>query len=164
MAEKINIDDVIDFLASELMMVPEDLTKEEKNRFQYENTRNEFIKNAIDCLYNCKADLESLKDCEVDILENKDASKFRRITREMLALYLLKNKNYGNSFSEQFSEYGLTSSCIRLEDKLRRIKTINKQLENREKTNTDDESIRDSLVDLANYAILTVIELDREGK
>lgn len=164
MADKISVDDVIDFLCSELMMVPEDLTEEEKNRFQHEDTRNKFIKNSIDCLYDYKADLERLKDNEIDILENKDANSFNKITKEMLALYLLKNKNYGNSFSEQFNEYGLTSSCIRLEDKLRRIKTINKQLENREKINTDDESIRDSLIDLANYAILTVIELDREGK
>lgn len=87
-------------------------------------------------------------------------SKFESITKEMLELYKIKNKNYGNSFSKQFEEYGLTSVCIRLEDKLNRLKSLNKQ---GKEANVDDESIRDTLVDLANYAILTVIELDKQS-
>lgn len=175
-SDKISINEVIGFLEGELYTIPESLTEEEEEKWLFEIGANDAIEDAIEWLedYETKNDIEWLEDCEtkwesledseVNMLENKDANNFKEITEEMLALYLLKNKNYGNSFSQQFSEYGLTSSCIRLEDKLRRIKTINKQLENREKTNTDDESIRDSLVDLANYAILTVIELDREGK
>lgn len=89
-------------------------------------------------------------------------SKFESITKEMLELYKIKNKNYGNSFSEQFKEYGLTSVCIRLDDKIRRLKSLNKQMISGN-VNVDDESVRDTLVDLANYAILTVIELDKQS-
>ena len=67
-----------------------------------------------------------------------------------------KNRDYGNSFSEQFKEYGLVSSCIRLEDKMRRLKKLVISGERHVK----DESIRDTLLDMAGYAILTINELD----
>lgn len=89
-----------------------------------------------------------------------DVDKFVNITSEMKSIYEIKNKNYGSSFSEQFREYGLTSVCIRLDDKIRRLKSINKQLQNGT-VNMDDESIRDTLLDLANYSILSIIELDK---
>lgn len=85
-------------------------------------------------------------------------SKFESITKEMLELYKIKNKNYGNSFSKQFEEYGLTSVCIRLDDKLNRLKSLNKQ---GKEANVDDESIRDTLIDLANYSVLAMIEIDK---
>ena len=85
-------------------------------------------------------------------------SKFESITKEMLELYKIKNKNYGNSFSKQFEEYGLTSVCIRLEDKLNRLKSLNKQ---GKEANVDGESIRDTLIDLANYSVLAMIEIDK---
>ena len=83
-----------------------------------------------------------------------DLNRFEKITSEMKDIYEIKNKNYGNSFSEQFKEYGLTSVCIRLDDKIRRLKSLNKQMI-RGNVDVDDESVRDTLVDLANYAILT---------
>lgn len=83
---------------------------------------------------------------------------FKAITTEMLELYEVKNKNYGNSFTEQYKEYGLTSVCIRLEDKIRRLKSLNKQ----GTSGTNEESIRDTLIDLANYSVLAIIELDRK--
>ena len=92
-----------------------------------------------------------------------DLNRFEKITSEMKDIYEIKNKNYGNSFSEQFKEYGLTSVCIRLDDKIRRLKSLNKQLI-AGNVNMDDESVRDTLVDLANYAILTVIELDKQSE
>ena len=58
--------------------------------------------------------------------------------------------------AKSFEEYGLTMPCIRLEDKLNRLKSLNKRKENCVK----DESLIDTLLDLANYAVLTVIELE----
>jgi hypothetical protein len=46
--------------------------------------------------------------------------------------------------------------AIRLEDKLQRFKRLIKA-ENRVK----DESIRDTLIDLANYAIMGIIKIDK---
>ena len=45
---------------------------------------------------------------------------------------------------------------IRLSDKLSRFKTLSK----RQGQQVQDESMRDTLLDLANYAIMTVMEMD----
>lgn len=47
--------------------------------------------------------------------------------------------------------------CIRLDDKLNRLKSLAKN-----PAQVRDESIRDTLLDLANYAIMTVIEMELE--
>ena len=70
-------------------------------------------------------------------------------------LYKKKNQDYGDSFSKSYKEYGLTMSLIRLEDKLNRLKSLNKN----GNAQVKDESIQDTLMDLANYAIMTLIEL-----
>lgn len=90
---------------------------------------------------------------------------FKAITNEMFNLYEIKNKNYGDSFSKQFQEYGLTSVCIRLEDKLNRLKSLNKQISEAKNgivdINVDDESIKDTLIDLANYSVLAIMEISK---
>ena len=80
------------------------------------------------------------------------------ICKELNNLYKSKNKDYGDSFSKSFTEYGLTMPCIRLEDKLNRLKSIAKG----KKMQVTDESEIDTLLDLANYAIMTIIELQKE--
>lgn len=80
-----------------------------------------------------------------------------RICKALNDIYKRKNHDYGDSFSKQFNEYGLTSSIIRLEDKFLRLKQLSKN-----KAQVKDESVEDTLLDLANYAILTVMEL-RKG-
>jgi len=82
----------------------------------------------------------------------------KNICNYLTETYESKNKDYGDSFSKQFQEYGLISSAIRLEDKLSRFKNLIKN-----EAQVKDESIEDTLLDMANYAILTVMEL-REGK
>ena len=82
----------------------------------------------------------------------------KNICNYLTETYESKNKDYGDSFSKQFQEYGLISSAIRLEDKLSRFKNLIKN-----EAQVKDESIEDTLLDMANYANLTVMEL-REGK
>lgn len=69
-------------------------------------------------------------------------------------LYTSKNSDYGNSVHDTYEKYGLTSFLVRLEDKLNRARTISKQ-----EALVKDEKIEDTLLDLANYAILAVMEL-----
>ena len=83
-----------------------------------------------------------------------------KICDEMNKLYEQKNKDYGDSFSKSFEEYGLTMPCIRLEDKLNRLKSFNKN----GNLQVKDESIIDTLKDLANYAIMTVIEIESKDE
>lgn len=85
--------------------------------------------------------------------ENSDMHQ--HILDEIHCTYLKKNERYGNSFSAQFEKHGLLSSVIRLEDKFRRFE----QLATHQDMDGLDESIEDTLLDMANYAILTVMEL-----
>lgn len=87
------------------------------------------------------------------------------ITKEMideqchkLALTLIqKNHDYGNSVQEQFKEYGPMSLALRIEDKLRRFKHLMKH-----PRKVISESIKDTLLDLAGYAIMGYICLTLE--
>lgn len=74
---------------------------------------------------------------------------FEEITRKLNEIYTRKNKDYGNSFEKSCEEFGLVSPAIRMTDKLNRFKQL---INNKPEV---DESIQDTLLDLANYAILT---------
>ena len=79
------------------------------------------------------------------------------ICDELKDLYLRKNTDYGDSFHKTFIEEGMAMSRIRLSDKLERFKRLTKSGEQ----NVKDESVRDTLIDLANYAIMTIVEMER---
>ena len=76
-------------------------------------------------------------------------------------LYERKNSDYNDSFGKSYKEYGMYMPCIRLEDKLNRLKALTVH---NKKQEVQDESIRDTLEDLANYAIMTIVELDIENE
>ncbi|MFO3716096.1 nucleotide modification associated domain-containing protein [Anaerococcus cruorum] len=83
---------------------------------------------------------------------------FKKLNEESLELYKAKNADYGNSFSKSYKEFGLTAPIIRMSDKLERLKTLSKQ-----DAKVKDESIKDTLIDLSNYAFMTVIEMECES-
>lgn len=72
-------------------------------------------------------------------------------------LYVRKNHDYGNTFGDGFKEYGLIMPVIRLEDKINRFKQL---ALHPEKQQVKDESIVDTLRDLANYALMTITEME----
>ena len=80
----------------------------------------------------------------------------REICEEINDLYARKNHDYGDSFHQTFVEEGMAMARIRLGDKFNRFKTLSRAGEQK----VDDESIRDTLIDLANYAIMTVLEME----
>ena len=83
-----------------------------------------------------------------------------RLCNDIHKTYELKNRKYGNSFSKTYEEYGPVMLCIRLDDKLGRLKQL---LLNGE-TGTKDESVIDTLLDLANYAIMGVMEIESKDE
>ena len=84
--------------------------------------------------------------------------KHQKICEELNALYAKKNHDYGDSFHLSFVEEGMAMARIRLGDKLNRFKTLSRS----SKQEVTDESIRDTLIDLANYAIMTILEMENE--
>lgn len=101
-------------------------------------------------------ELEILKSLE-DILPTPKEMAFKFITNEMNLIYTQKNHDYGDSFGKQFEKYGLQSSVIRLSDKFSRLEKL-ATAENKVK----DESIIDTLLDMANYCIMTIIEMNNK--
>ena len=79
------------------------------------------------------------------------------VIAEMLDTYKKKNADYGNSFAETIQEFGYIPAVARINDKLKRVKNMVK--ENEMNVN---ESMRDNLMDIAVYSVLTIIELDNQ--
>lgn len=71
-------------------------------------------------------------------------------------VYKAKNEAYGDAFGKTFVELGIISSITRMTDKFNRIKALAMGANNQVK----DESIKDSLLDLANYCLMTHIEIE----
>ena len=77
----------------------------------------------------------------------------KQICDELNKVYEAKNHDYGDSFARVRTQYP-QSINIRLWDKLLRLD----QLNSGEVAQVKDESIEDTLLDMANYCIMEVIE------
>ena len=86
---------------------------------------------------------------------NEKLKRLKEIHQQEEALYAERNEKYGDSFAKTFQEYGEAVALIRLEDKLNRAKT----LVSMGLKGSDGESLIDTLMDLSNYANMTIIEL-----
>ena len=79
-----------------------------------------------------------------------------RICLELNNIYEKKNADYGNSFENSLDKHGLIAGIVRMDDKMSRLISLNSKNEQL----VMDESMRDTLMDLANYAIMSVMWLD----
>lgn len=81
--------------------------------------------------------------------------KFREIAEEIASLYEVKDNAYGDSFGDTYNKLGIVSAATRISDKTNRLCRLatNPQI--------DDlgESIKDTLMDLAAYSIMTIMKL-----
>lgn len=77
-------------------------------------------------------------------------------------LYVKKNHDYGDSVHDTYGKYGLVSFLVRMEDKLNRVRTLSTISCKQNDAKVIDEKIDDTLLDLANYAILAFIELNSD--
>lgn len=76
-------------------------------------------------------------------------------------LWLPKNAAYGDSFHELYKDLGIISAVTQITHKYNRLKNLAKD-KNANRIDAGDESIQDTLLDLANYCIMTYLELERE--
>ena len=88
-----------------------------------------------------------------------DADRFKEITDKMFETFKAKSHDYGSSFSNLFKECGMTYAYGHMAEKLERVKSLMK-----DDAKVKGESMKDSLYDLANYAILTIMELEKKEK
>lgn len=84
--------------------------------------------------------------------------RHKELLDNLHTLYVTKNHDYGDSVHDTYMKYGITSFLVRLEDKLNRARTIS-----RKEQLVKDEKLVDTLLDMANYAILAVLELEGDN-
>ncbi len=77
-----------------------------------------------------------------------------QIQKEALELFTKKNIDYGDAFAK----YGFIGLLVRIEDKIQRSLSITNSGINL----INDESIRDTLIDLHNYAAMAIMVLDEK--
>ena len=87
-----------------------------------------------------------------------DVAKHMELCKYLNNLYATKNQKYGDSFSMTVQKYGIIAALTRLSDKWQRFETLILTKD----PGTPDETIRDTLLDMANYCIMTVMELDQK--
>ena len=86
--------------------------------------------------------------------------RHEQLAKELTEIYAKKNTDYGDSFGKTYRALGIISAVTRITDKYNRLvslATSKQQL-------VSDESIIDTLKDLANYALMTVMEIESEDK
>lgn len=82
----------------------------------------------------------------------EDEQAFKEITEQMLQTYIKKNRDYGGAFERGMERDGIISALTRMYDKLDRLHSLKDK-----DPEIVEESVQDTLLDLANYAIMTRI-------
>ena len=83
-------------------------------------------------------------------------TQLEKVQKEAKELFAKKNADYGDAFAS----YGPVGVLVRIGDKIRRMQTISKS----GITLVPDEKMRDSLIDLHNYAAMAIMLIDEETK
>ena len=78
--------------------------------------------------------------------------QLKAIQEEALALFTKKNADYGDAFAK----FGVIGVLMRIEDKIQRSLSITKNGINL----VDDETLRDTMIDLHNYSAMTMMLMD----
>lgn len=82
-------------------------------------------------------------------------TEFKEIQNKAFELFKKKNSDYGNAFEE----FGTIGILVRMNDKIKRAMNINdKQI-----ALVNDESLKDTLVDLHNYCALAIILINNNN-
>jgi hypothetical protein len=87
-------------------------------------------------------------------LNNNYLSQFKQVQNEGYELFKKKNQDYGDAFAV----HGPVGVLIRMGDKISRLQSVT----NKGISLINDESLRDTLIDLHNYSAMAVMLLDKK--
>jgi hypothetical protein len=82
--------------------------------------------------------------------------QLKTVQKEALDLFMKKNTDYGDAFAT----YGPIGVIMRLGDKINRLVSIDKKGINL----VEDEQMRDTLIDLHNYAAMAIMLIDEKDE
>ena len=75
---------------------------------------------------------------------------YDEVQKDLRETYISKNEDYGDSFTKSLDDFGMIAGIVRIGDKYERIKQLTKSGERKVK----DETIQDTVEDMANYCIM----------
>lgn len=78
----------------------------------------------------------------------------------LTGVYAKKNSDYGDAFGKSIDKHGMKAAIVRMEDKLGRLDTLTSGTDQQ----VFDEKVEDTVLDLANYAIMTAMYLIEKGR
>lgn len=107
-----------------------------------------------DCEYPCEACITRGPNINFEEVPEFE-QRLDRVLAEIKETLIKKNHDYGDSFAKQYKKYGLTSYLIRDEDKTLRLESL------QTKDALVDESVRDTVLDKAGYAILALVTMGK---
>lgn len=97
------------------------------------------------------------KNCCLNFARPTNVGLHRDVCEKLNSMYARKNAGYKDSFGQTMDKYGLLSVNLRLTDKLNRLDALWEAINNVDNL-TDQldnyKSMEDTLLDLANYAIM----------
>lgn len=95
---------------------------------------------------------------DTDNSNESNEEMFQDILTELYDIYVRKNADYGNSFGNTWQKLGPISALTRISDKVDRLISLG----TKDASERNFESIEDNLIDLSNYAIMSLIELRKD--
>ena len=105
--------------------------------------------------------IDLLKSMEIPSTRiTEDVISFTKKVEDVVSIHAAKNKDYDGAFYKTMKKYGLVALCIRFSDKMDRLDSILKS----GSIQVQDESVEDTLIDIAAYAIMGLVELDRKNE
>ena len=81
-------------------------------------------------------------------------AQYQAVQKEAIELFQRKNKDYGDAFAN----YGPVGVIVRMGDKINRLSSVTKN----HVSLVQNESIRDTLIDLHNYAAMAIMLMDEK--
>ena len=86
--------------------------------------------------------------------------KHEELCKQIHDTYIQKNTAYGDSFGRSFGDWGIAACAVRISDKFNRFVNLSKHPD----IDKGDEAITDTRVDMANYCLMTIIELEKQDE
>ena len=106
--------------------------------------------------------MRTLNNCVDDSLIDENVVSFRDIQDKLINIYAKKNHDYGDSFNEGCNELGVGYAFSRIFDKTKRFQTLAKGIMNNNLSiEVQDETIEDTIMDLANYCMMYLAWRDK---
>ena len=81
-------------------------------------------------------------------------NQMKEVQNEALQLFIKKNTDYGDAFAT----YGTVGVIVRMGDKIQRLISVT----NKGVSLVDNESLRDTLIDLYNYSAMGIMLIDEK--